>query len=159
MKPGEQLYELARPFPQSLVKQVQKGGGRSEDYVPWYVTVQRLISIVGNFDFDIKEVKFTDMMGEGYPTRCTVVGSLTCTIDGFEHTVENVGTDDGYWTKRDKQKPLTVDNRQAWMPPEEKTAASDSIKRCAALLPLGLHLWTKGEYFLLTQLDKESGDS
>ena len=145
------LAELARPFPTDFVE--RKDGS---DYVAHHVVNQRLLSIVGPFDFELVEVIRGDLAAvppdpaarsrrakSGTPAlRNVVVGGiwrLTCVIDGRQVRVEEVGD---------------VGDVHNW--PHDgarlKDAASDALKRCAMRLGLGLHLWAQEHYFLDQQL-------
>jgi len=90
----EDLVELARPFPTDFVE--RKEGA---DYVAHHVVNQRLLDIVGPFDFELVEVIRGDTPAKapdpsarsrrgkaGVPALSqVVVGAvyrLTCTIDG-----------------------------------------------------------------------------
>jgi hypothetical protein len=72
------------------------------------------------------------------------VWRLTCTIDGRQVRVEEVGD---------------VGDVHNW--PHDgarlKDAASDALKRCAMRLGLGLHLWAQEHYFLDRQLRAAQG--
>jgi len=46
---SEQLYELARPFPEGLIR--QKPGKFAASYVEHSVVSQRLLEVVGPYDF------------------------------------------------------------------------------------------------------------
>ena len=145
------LAELARPFPTDFVE--RKDGS---DYVAHHVVNQRLLSIVGPFDFELVQVIRGDVAAvppdpsarsrrgkAGTPAlNNIVVGGiwrLTCAIDGRQVRVEEVGD---------------VGDVHNW--PHDgarlKDAASDALKRCAMRLGLGLHLWAQEHYFLDQQL-------
>jgi hypothetical protein len=145
------LVELSRPFPTDFVE--RKDG---QDYVAHHVVNQRLLSIVGPFDFELVEVIRGDVAAvppdpssrsrrskAGTPALHTIVVGgiwrLTATIDGRQVRVEEVGD---------------VGDVHNW--PHDgarlKDAASDALKRCAMRLGLGLHLWAQEHYFLDQQL-------
>jgi hypothetical protein len=149
--PVHDLVELARRFPDGFVE--RKDGN---DYVAHHVVNQRLLSIVGPFDFELVQVIRGDVPAvapdpqgrsrrarAGTPElRAVVVGGiwrLTCTIDGRRVRVEEVGD---------------VGDVHNW--PHDgarlKDAASDALKRCAMRLGLGLHLWAQEHYFLDRQV-------
>jgi hypothetical protein len=149
--PVHDLVELARRFPDGFVE--RKDGN---DYVAHHVVNQRLLSIVGPFDFELVQVIRGDVPAvapdpqgrsrrarAGTPElRGVVVGGiwrLTCTIDGRRVRVEEVGD---------------VGDVHNW--PHDgarlKDAASDALKRCAMRLGLGLHLWAQEHYFLDRQV-------
>src|SRR4051812_16902907 len=145
------LTELARRFPQGFIE--RKDGN---DYVAHHIVNQRLLTVVGPFDFELVEVIRGDVAAvppdsSGRSRRAkagtpalhnAVVGGvwrLTCTIDGRRVRVEEVGD---------------VGDVHNW--PHDgarlKDAASDALKRCAMRLGLGLHLWAQEHYFLDHQL-------
>jgi hypothetical protein len=149
--PGPELAELARPFPTEFVE--RKDG---QDYVAHHVVNQRLLSIVGPFDFELVQVIRGDVAAvppdasarsrrgkAGTPElRNIVVGGiwrLRATIDGRPVQVEEVGD---------------VGDVNNW--PHDgarlKDAASDALKRCSMRVGLGLHLWAQEHYFLDQQL-------
>jgi hypothetical protein len=149
--PVHDLVELARRFPDGFVE--RKDGN---DYVAHHVVNQRLLSIVGPFDFELVEVVRGDVAAvapdpQGRSRRAkagtpalhnVVVGGvwrLTCTIDGRRVRVEEVGD---------------VGDVHNWAHDGArlKDAASDSLKRCAMRLGLGLHLWAQEHYFLDRQI-------
>ena len=150
----EDLVELARPFPTDFVE--RKEGA---DYVAHHVVNQRLLDIVGPFDFELVEVIRGDTPAKapdpsarsrrgkaGVPALSqVVVGAvyrLTCTIDGRRVQVEEVGdVGDLHNWDHDGQRL--------------KDAASDALKRCAMRLGLGLHLWAQEHYFLDASLARQ----
>jgi hypothetical protein len=149
--PMHDLTELARRFPEGYIE--HKDG---IDYVAHHVVTQRLLSIVGPFDFELVEIIRGDVAAvapaadgksrrarAGTPAlRNIVVGGvwrLTCEIDGRRVRIEETGD---------------VGDVHNW--PHDgarlKDAASDALKRCAMRLGLGLHLWAQEHYFLDRQL-------
>lgn len=152
-----QLRELATPFPAKYVRSNPSGGG---SYVTHSVVTQRLLSIVGPFDWHVVEIVRGDVAEippnpqsnskrgkEGRPALHNavvgVVGRLSCVVDGDRVTVEDVG---------DCEDPHNWPHDGARL----KDAVSDAIKRCAARLGLGLHLWAQADYFLDGFLDKQT---
>jgi hypothetical protein len=145
------LQELSRPFPTDFVERKD-----NQDYVAHHVVNQRLLSIVGPFDFELVQVIRGDIAARppdptarsqrakaGTPAlQQVVVGGiwrLSCEIDGRQVRVEEVGD---------------VSDAHNWLHDGArlKDAASDAIKRCAMRLGLGLHLWAQEHYFLDQQL-------
>ena len=145
------LYQLSRPFPKELIERRENA-----DYVAHHNVNQRLLSIVGPFDFEVVDVVRGDVPArppdptaksrrgkEGTPAlQGIIVGvtvRLTCEIDGRRTGVTEVGD---------------VGDVHNW--PHDgarlKDAASDALKRCAMRLGLGLHLWAQEHYFLDQQL-------
>lgn len=147
------LRKLAQPFDPKYVHSNPSGGG---SYVKHHVIVQRLLMVVGPYDFQLVEVIRGDVpeippnpqgnskrAKDGAPALTdAVVGAvcrLTVQIDGMRSIVEDVG---------DCEQPHNWPHDGARL----KDAMSDAIKRCAARLGLGLHLWSQEEYFLATAL-------
>jgi len=129
---SEQLYELARPFPASLVK--QKPGKFAASYVEHSVVVQRLLEVVGPYSFNIEQA-ITNPDG-------TVVGCLatvSCMVDGQLVTITEVG---------DVEHPSGNNGSNL------KNAASDALKRCAMRMGVGLSLWSQENYYLDKALEK-----
>ena len=127
-----QLYELARPFPTSLIK--QKPGKFSADYVEHSVITQRLLEVLGPHDFAIDKVISN---ADGTVVGCTAI--LSVQIDGRFVSVTEVG---------DVERPS--DNNASNL----KNAASDALKRCAMRMGVGLHLWSQDNYYLDKALAK-----
>jgi hypothetical protein len=149
--PLHDLVELARRFPDGFVE--RKDGN---DYVAHHVVNQRLLTVVGPFDFELVEMirgygaaAPPDPAGRSRRAKAgtpalhnVVVGGvwrLTCSVDGRRVRVEEVGD---------------VGDVHNW--PHDgarlKDAASDALKRCAMRLGLGLHLWAQEHYFLDRQV-------
>jgi hypothetical protein len=149
-----QLRELATPFPPSLVHKAPQG--KYGDYVPHSSVVERALSIVGPYSFEIVELirgwtpEVVTKRGKPdekvWPAREAVVGCLarlTVEIDGRTVTVVEVGDVEGAAAQEDGA--------------NAKEASSDALKRCWMRLGLGLHLWSQDSYFLDKQLDKLLG--
>ena len=131
-----QLSELARKFPDSLVK--SKPGKFAAAYVEHSVINQRLLEVVGPHSFEVKQAISNP---DGQVTGC--LAALSCTIDGMPVVVVEVG---------DVEHPGS--NNAANL----KNAASDAYKRCAMRLGVGLHLWSQDNYYLDKALAKKAGD-
>lgn len=155
----EQLRQLAQPFPPSYIRKNPSGGG---EYVTHSVVVQRLLSVVGPYSFELVQVIRGHVAEippnpQGKSPRAkrgapalpdAVVGAvcrLTVEIDGKTVSVEDVG---------DCEQPHNWPHDGARL----KDAMSDAIKRCASRLGLGLHLWAQTEYFLDKQLDVDAAN-
>ena len=115
-----QIKELQKRFPEKWIRKLTKGGGRSEDYLNFATVAQRLLEVVGPFNWKI----IREIEEAGKVVGC--VGQITCKIDGETITVEGVGTANN-----------TGENSGEIL----KKAESDAFKRCARMLGLGLHLW------------------
>jgi hypothetical protein len=122
-----QLSELAKQFTGKYVK--TKPGGFAASYVEHGDITQRLLQVVGPFDFRVIEL-IRNPQGEVEGA----LASLTAEVDGRSVTVVEVG---------DVENPGSKNNGA-----RAKDAASDAIKRCAMRLGLGLHLWCADHYFL-----------
>ena len=142
----EQLHELSRPFQEQFIHKAPKG--KFGDYIQHSVIRQRLLSVVGPYSQEVKEVLrevLTDKQGNQKEVITGVVLALTVEIDGQLVTVEEAG---------DVEQPFNWFTDGAIM----KDAVSDAVKRCAMAFGVGLHLWAqfegKSEYFLDKQLEK-----
>ena len=133
-----QLAQLAKPFPQSLIQKNPTGFG---SYVKHSVVVEKLLAVVGPFDFRIvREIRDADT-GQ----ICGVIGELSAEVDGRRVTVQDAGDCE------------RLDN---W--PHDgarlKDACSDSLKRCAARLGVGTHLWSADQYRLDRALERQAAE-
>ena len=153
-----QQRELLEPFKDSVVKQVDKGAYKA-DYVSWTDKIQRLIMVLGGFDWTFEVIPATwniekkqSRQGNDYDAKIAsggagdgdepvaVKGTLSVVIDGNPRIVEGAGT-----------------GRDA------KNAETDAFSRACAKIGLGLHLWTQGGdkdggYWLPTVMDREASD-
>jgi hypothetical protein len=127
------LYQLARPFPDSMI--VKKPGGKFQaDYVAHGVITSRLLEVLGPFDWSIAKV-ITN--ADGIAVGC--IGRLEVEVDGRAVVVEEVGD-------CEQISPNSASNL--------KMASSDALKRAAMRLGLGLHLWVGEHYYLDKSLQK-----
>lgn len=144
-----QLEELARPFPDKLIKDPPQGKyGR---YVSHVSVEEKLLATLGAFSFEVTELirGYASAIGgtvkgqykpDKFPARQgAVVGALctmTAIVDGRTVVITEVGTEDSPAMHHDGECA--------------KNAASDGLKRCAMRLGCGLHLWHKnaGDYYL-----------
>jgi hypothetical protein len=129
---SEQLYELARPFPDRLVK--QKPGKFAASYVEHSVISQRLLEVVGPHTFTVDTPVLNP---DGVIVGC--LATLEVMVDGDFVTITEVG---------DVEHPGTNNASNL------KNAASDALKRCAMRLGVGLHLWSQDNYYLDKALEK-----
>lgn len=151
------LIERLKPFPSRLVHTNPSGGG---SYVKHSVIKQRLLDLFGTYDFELVEVLRGDVFGkpadpsasskrgkEGTPDLVhAVVGvicRLTVVIDGTPCRIEEVG---------DCEDPYNWPHDGARL----KDAMSDAIKRCAAHIGVGLHLWAQDEAYLHLKLKNDA---
>ena len=132
---NEKLAELLVPFPEKYIK--NKQGGRGGDYVMNGVVRQRLLDVVGFYDWSIdREIDYDS----GKLTGC--VGTLTINLEN--KTIKVQGSGD-------------VENDQGSNGSNLKHAESDAFKRAAMNLGLGLHLWCGDEYFIYNKNKNEQG--
>ena len=121
-----ELIELATPFPDKYIR--QKPGKANASYVNHGVIRQRLLDVVGFYDWSIdREIYQKD----GTLTGC--IGTLTVRVGGKDIKVQGSGD---------------VEHNQGTNGANLKHAESDAFKRAAMNLGLGLHLWCGDEYFL-----------
>jgi len=154
------LADLAKPFAPRLIRKNPSGGG---SYVKQSTVTQKLLAVVGAFDWHLAEVIRGDVPAlapnpdgqsrrakEGAPalTQAVVgcIGRLTVNVDGRTVAVEGAG---------DCEQPHNWPHDGARL----KDAESDAIKRAAMRLGVGLHLWAQEDFFLYDYLVKqEDGD-
>lgn len=141
-----ELYELSRPFPESMVQKPPKG--KFGEYVPHYDVNQRALSIVGPHSFALEDLirGHAPAVGDKFPARenavVGVTASLNVIVDDTHVNIVEVGTADN--------PAMSTDAENA------KNALSDAYKRCWMRVGLGLHLWARN-YWLDTQLEKKEG--
>jgi len=129
-----ELIELATPFPDKYIR--QKPGKANASYVNHGVIRQRLLDVVGFYDWSIdREIYQKD----GTLTGC--IGTLTVRVGGKDIKVQGSGD---------------VEHNQGTNGANLKHAESDAFKRAAMNLGLGLHLWCGDEYFLYNKNSDES---
>lgn len=158
MTQPSQLERLARPFPARLIHSNPSGGG---SYVKHSVVTEKLLAIVGPFDFELVQVIHGHVDGiepnpDGRSARAkrgalalehAAVGAvcrLTVDIDGRRTSVEEVG---------DCESPHNWPHDGARL----KDAMSDALKRCAMRLGVTLHLWSGDEFSLYEHLRTTNG--
>ena len=149
-----QKSELARKFPDSLIKPAPQG--KFGDYIPHHTINQRLLEVLDHLDFEIKEVirghapaYLKRNSGEIIrPERNdAIVGCIAVmrtTIDGQAYVVEEIGAEENPQMHNDAE--------------NLKNAASDAYKRCAMRLGVGLHLWAQDSYYLDKSLAKQENN-
>lgn len=148
------LTDRLKPFPPRLIHENPSGGG---SYVKHSVIKQRLMALYGSYDFEVVEILRCDVDGipanpngksarakAGRPDLIHVVVGAVCRLrvtdsEGRVTIIEDVG---------DCEDPHNWPHDGARM----KDATSDAIKRCAAHVGVGLHLWAQGESYLYEQL-------
>jgi hypothetical protein len=123
------------------------------------VVVQRLLQVVGPYDFHVIEIlrgfvpgKAPDLNGSSARAKAGtpdlhdvvvgVIAALTVEIDGRTVTVQDCG---------DCEQPSNWPHDGARM----KDAVSDAIKRCAMRIGLGLHLWSQDEFYVHEALRRD----
>ena len=128
------LLRLAKQFPPQLVSTIKKGN-REEDYINHSVIAQRLLQVVGPYDWDFEII----YKGEE-PIACK--GTLTVDIDSKEVSIAGAGT---------------PQNKSEDIGEQIKKMESDAFKRAASKIGAGLHLWAQDQYFLFANLLNEMG--
>ena len=128
------LLRLAKQFPPQLVYTIKKGN-REEDYINHSVIAQRLLQVVGPYDWDFEIIYKGDE-----PIACK--GTLTVDIDGKEVSIAGAGT---------------PQNKSEDIGEQIKKMESDAFKRAASKVGAGLHLWAQDQYFLFANLLNEMG--
>jgi len=129
----DDLYQLARPFPESMI--VKKPGGKFQaDYVAHGVITSRLLEVLGPFDWSIAKVITNP---EGVAVGC--IGRLEVIVDARPVVIEEIGD---------------CEQISANSATNLKHASSDALKRAAMRLGLGLHLWVGDHYYLDRALEK-----
>lgn len=123
---NEILKELITPFPTKYVKKAPPG--KFGDYVEHGVVRQRLLDVVGFYEWSIDREIFD---ADGKLTGC--IGTLTIFVDGVPLKVQGSGD---------------VETDQGSNGSNLKHAESDAFKRAAINLGLGLHLWCGENYFI-----------
>ena len=127
------LLKLSKPFNPRFIEEEL---GHS---VPTIVTLtvnEFLLGILGPFDWQLVQV-----LHEPDGAINGVVYRLSVEIDGRMVHVEEVGS-------------IQQGEAKQWGP--QKDAASDSLKRCAMRLGLGLHLWSQDKYILHSTLESKT---
>ena len=127
------LTELLVPFPKDYIKQKPGKGG---DYVIHGVVRQRLLDVVGFYDWSIDREIYDQ---DSKLTGC--IGTLTIYVGEEAISVQGAGD---------------VEHDQGTNGANLKHAESDAFKRAAMNLGLGLHLWCGDEYFLYNKTVNES---
>ena len=127
------LYELARPFPESMIEK-KPGAKFQAAYVSHGAITSRLLEVLGPFDWSISRI-ITN--ADGVAVGC--LGRLEVTVDGRPVVIEEVGD-------VEHPGPNSASNL--------KNASSDALKRAAMRLGLGLHLWVGEAYYLDRALEK-----
>ena len=121
----KQLHELSRPFPSEFVHKAPKG--KFGDYIQHSVIRQRLLSVVGPYSQEVKEVLREEVKDKDGNIKSIVVGvvlALTIEVDGQLVTVEEAG---------DVENPFNWKTDGARL----KDAVSDGLKRCAMAIGCG----------------------
>lgn len=156
------LTKLCYPFPAQHIHRNPSGGG---EYVAHPVVEQRILDVLGPVDFELVQIirgrvagKPADPNGSSARAKAgtpdledAVVGAvcrMVATVDGRTVTVEEVG---------DCEAPHNWPHDGARM----KDAMSDSYKRCAMRIGVGLHLWAQDAFYLFDKLiaqDKEADE-
>ena len=117
------LDKLNEHFPPEDIKQREGRGGKTLDYIEVQKVIQRLNdAFEGKWSFEVKDKDRTDK-------EVIVLGSLMAD----DITKEQFGSSDITFS-RDSKEPVCIGD-------DYKAAASDSLKKCAAMFGVGLHLY------------------
>ena len=122
----EVLKELLVPFPDGYIK--QKPGKANASYVVHGVVRQRLLDVVGFYNWSIEREIYDE---NSKLTGC--IGTLTIFVKGKEIKVQGAGD---------------VEHDQGSNGANLKHAESDAFKRACMNVGLGLHLWCGDDYFV-----------
>lgn len=142
---SRQLTKLSQPFPKELINKAPKGGA---DYIGHAIITQRLLEIVGPFSFRIDREIYDGELLTG------AVCTLTVQIDHKWVEIQEAGDCDSDVVKATGEYVTKGNGARL------KNASSDAFKRCAMRAGVGLHLWSKDDYFLYTKLkDAEPDDA
>tara|TARA_R110002020_G_scaffold474377_1_gene705529 strand:- start:3490 stop:3909 length:420 start_codon:yes stop_codon:yes gene_type:complete len=133
----QELQQLAKKFPSALIQQNPNGFG---DYVKHSVVCEKLLAVIGPFTWEIVR-EITDADG----TLSGCIGRLTCEIDGRTVSVDGAG---------DVERTEILSNNGTRL----KHAESDALKRAAARLGCGTHLWSGVQYRLDRALAQKADD-
>lgn len=119
----EELFTaLAKPFSGDEIKTRAGSNGARLQYVTWATVANRLDAVVGPEAWDFAVTPWGDD---------ALIGTITIRMpDGTAVSKSNVGGRAGMKARDD----------------DAKSAASDCLKRCAALFGVGRHLHPDGEY-------------
>jgi hypothetical protein len=143
------LALLCKPFADRLVHKNPSGGGQ---YVKHSVVNQKLLMVVGPFDFELVQIirghvaaiapnpdGKSQRAREGRPALedsvVAVIARLRLTVDGIPMVLEEAGE---------------VEEPHNW--PHDgsrlKDAMSDAFKRCAMRAGVGLHMWAQEDFII-----------
>jgi hypothetical protein len=121
------LEKLTEPFPPEYIKQREGRKGKMLDYVEAHKVVQRLNeAFAGLWNFQVLEHERTD-------TEVIVLGELSA--EGV--TKQQFGTSEITFAKGTQELVCLGD--------DYKAAASDSLKKCAAMLGVALYLYEENK--------------
>ena len=146
-----QKAELARKFPDSLIKPAPQG--KFGDYIPHHTINQRLLEVLDYVHFEIKSTirgyapaylkrnSGEIIRPERHDAIVGCIAIMRTTIDDEPYVIEEIGTEENPQMHNDAE--------------NLKNAASDAYKRCAMRLGVGLHLWAQDSYYLDKALAKQ----
>jgi len=129
-----QLIALLKPFSGRLVSAAPPG--KFGSYVSHYVVEQRLLAVVGPFDWEIIE-----MVRDADDTLTGCIGRLGAEVDGRWIQVCGAGDVENPGNSKTDGERL-------------KLAESDAFKRAAMRLGVGLHLWAGDDFFVYDALER-----
>lgn len=130
----EQLQFILKKTPKSQIKKrPAKGGGQWEYVSVSYVQKALNIMFGWNWDFEILDEQVYLEARE-----VVVKGRLTCKVGDMTITKTQYGNKDIIF-KRDSKIPLSIGN-------DLKSAASDSLKKCASLIGIAQDIYAKEDF-------------
>ena len=142
-----QLSILTQTTPKDAIKHRKGKGGRSFRYLPHaYVVTTLNRAFAFKWSFEIRETKLYKVetidhdsgLVSSRPFEMEVIGRLTVHLDGLEIVKEQVGKKTIEFLSSDPNTPVSLADAK-------KAAGSDSLKKCATLLGLGIDMLAGGE--------------
>ena len=124
---GINLEALTRPFDPAQIRQREGRGGKMLDYLETHSVISRLNEAFnGAWSFEV--ISHDIMEAEVLVHARLSAGGVTKTAFGGSDIARH----------RDSGKPVSIAD-------DLKAAASDSLKKCATLFGVGLHLYEKSD--------------
>lgn len=150
------LAILSQTTPKSAIKRRKGKGGRTFQYLPHGYVVQALnFAFIMKWSFEIigSEMYFVPSVtadGRPYerPFEMEVTGRLTVYISGYEVKKEQIGKKVIEFMNDAPDVPVSLADAK-------KAAASDSLKKCATLLGLGIDMLDGGDASFTTPAGTE----
>jgi hypothetical protein len=128
----KQLNFLFAQTPQSAVRKRPAKGGGQWSYVSG-TYIRKVLNLMFGWDWDFEVVESHVEYGE-----VTVLGRLTCRVNGSQIVKMQYGNKDIVYKKETKD-PLSIGN-------DRKAAATDALKKCAAELGIAADVYHPDEF-------------